>query len=125
MCIRDSPEEDWVLIGDVVSTSENFTFDRTLLYNHFAYQVFRRMDRYASRSKLVELELNGEYLGIYVFMEKLKRDKERIDIKKIESADTSNITGGYILKIDKTAGGDLNINQPLSYFESNWNDDAT
>ena len=25
------PEEDWVLIGDVVSTSENFTFDRTCL----------------------------------------------------------------------------------------------
>jgi len=120
-------EEDWILIGDVVSETENFTFDRTLLYNHFAYQVFRKMDRYASRSKLVELELNGEYLGIYVFMEKLKRDKERINIKKLEPTDTdsTNITGGYILKIDKTAGGDLNLNQPLSYFESNWNDDAT
>jgi len=82
------------------------------------------MDRYASRTQLVELELNGEYLGIYVFMEKLKRDKERIDIKKLEPSDTS-ITGGYILKIDKTAGGDLNLNQPLSYFESNWADDAT
>jgi len=119
-------EEDWVLIGHVVNQSQGIIFDRTLMYHHFGYQLFRKMGQYASRSKFVEVEINGEYQGIYMFMEKLKRDKERIDIKKLESTDTdsASITGGYILKIDKTAGGDLNINQPLSYFESNWNDDA-
>ena len=119
-------EEDWVLVGHVVNLRDDFIFDRTLLYHHFAYQLFRKMDRYASRSKLVELEINGEYQGVYVFMEKLKRDSERIAIKKLEPADTdsTNITGGYIIKIDKTTGGDLNINQPLAYFESNWADDA-
>ena len=96
------------------------------MYHHFGYQLFRKMGRYASRSKFVELEINGEYQGIYMFMEKLKRDKNRINIKKLEPTDTDaeSITGGYILKIDKTAGGDLNINQPLSYFQSNWDDDA-
>jgi len=77
------------------------------------------MGRYASRSKFVELEINGNYLGVYVFMEKLKRDINRIDIEKLNPADSdpATITGGYILKIDKTTGGDLNIDQPLEYFE--------
>ena len=119
-------EEDWVLIGHVVNQNQNIIFDRTLMYHHFGYELFRKMNRYASRSKYIEVEINGEYQGIYMFMEKLKRDKERIDIKKLEATDTDaeSITGGYIIKIDKTAGGDININQPLSYFENNWDDDA-
>lgn len=119
-------EEDWVLIGHVVNQAQGSFFDRTLMYHHFGYQLFRKMGQYGSRSKFVELEINGEYLGVYMFMEKLKRDKNRIDIKKLESTDTGaeSITGGYILKIDKTAGGDLNINQPLAYFQNNWDDDA-
>ena len=41
--------------------------------------------------------------GVYVFMEKLKRDKERIDINKLKDDENSgeDLTGGYILKIDK------------------------
>ena len=96
------------------------------MYHHFGYQLFRKMGRYASRSRFVELELNGEYQGVYVFMEKLKRDKNRIDISTLSPTDSDSaaITGGYILKIDKTAGGDLNINKPLEYFYDNWADDA-
>ena len=33
-------------------------------------------------------------------------------------------SGGYILKIDKTAGGDVAPNEPLAYYENNWDDDA-
>ncbi len=119
-------EEDWVLIGHVVNQSRNFLYDPTLMHHHFGYELFRKMGRYASRSKYVELEINGEYQGVYMFMEKLKRDKERINIKKLEQTDmdSASITGGYILKIDKTAGGNQNIGQPLSYFENNWDDDA-
>ncbi len=119
-------EEDWILTGHIVNIDNGFIIDRTLMYHYFGYQLFRKMGRYASRSKFVELEINGNYQGVYVFMEKLKRDKNRIDIEKLNPADSDPeaITGGYILKIDKTTGGDLNINQPLEYFESNWEDDA-
>jgi spore coat protein CotH len=119
-------EEDWILNGHIVNLTDRFIFDRTLMYHYFGYQLFRDMGRYASRSKFVELEINGEYQGVYVFMEKLKRDKNRIDIKSLKSddEDPDEITGGYILKIDKTTGGDLNIDQPLEYFETNWEDDA-
>ena len=119
-------EEDWILMGHIVNLDGGYIFDRTLMYHYFGYQLFRRMGRYASRSKFVELEINKDYKGVYVFMEKLKRDVNRIDIVELNPShsEPEAITGGYILKIDKTAGGDLNIGQPLEYFESNWEDDA-
>ncbi len=121
------PEEDFILNGHVVNLVDRYLFDRTLMYHRLGYQIYRKMGRYASRTQFVELELDGEYLGVYVFMEKLKRDGDRIDISRLEPSDVTpeTISGGYILKIDKTAGGDLNLNQPLSYFDNNWSDDAT
>lgn len=119
-------EEDWILNGHIVNIDESYIFDRTLMYHYLGYRIFRNMGRYASRSVFVELELNGDYRGVYVFMEKLKRDINRIDIQALDPTDVdpATITGGYILKIDKTAGGDLNLNKPLEYYEDNWDDDA-
>jgi hypothetical protein len=119
-------EEDWILNGHVVNLEGQFIFDKTMLYNHFGYTLSNQIGTYASRTKLVEIELNGIYQGVYVFMEKLKKDNNRIDIATLrrEENDAENITGGYILKIDKTAGGDLGLVQPLEYFETNWADDA-
>jgi hypothetical protein len=119
-------EEDWILNGHVVNIGGQFIFDRTMLYNHFGYTLARGIGRYASNTRMIELEINGEYLGVYVFMEKLKRDKNRIDISKLnpDENEGEDLTGGYILKIDKTTGGDLGITQPLEYFENNWPDDS-
>jgi len=119
-------EEDFILLGQVANMEDLYIWDRSMMFNYVGYNLYREMGRYAGRTKYVEVELNGEYLGVYVFMEKLKRDSERINISKLEPTDIDPelITGGYILKIDKTSGGDLNLNQPLEYFESNWADDA-
>ena len=119
-------EEDWVVQGHVVNIDDNYIFDRTMIYHVYGYELSRMIGRYASRTQLVELELNGVYQGVYGFMEKLKRDNDRIDIKRLEpgDVDSTSITGGYIIKIDKTAGGNENIGRPLSYFDSNWDDDA-
>ena len=119
-------EEDWILTGHVFRANDNRIFDPTLMKHYVGYSLFRSMGNYASRCKFVELSVNGDYLGVYVFMEKLKRDKNRIDIKKLkpDENDAENITGGYILKIDKTAGGDVASNQPLPYYDNNWEDDA-
>ena len=48
----------------------------------------------------VELFINDSYRGVYVFMEKLKRDDGRINIDKLKEDENSGeaITGGYILK---------------------------
>lgn len=92
-------EEDWILHGPYG--------DKTLLRNAVAYKISNTIGKYAARTAFSELEINGSYKGFYVFMEKLKRDKNRIDVKKLEVTDNSasKITGGYIIKLDKTSGG--------------------
>ena len=82
--------------------------DKTLLRNTVAYQISNNIGRYAARTAFAELEINGEYLGFYVLMEKLKQDNDRIKVAKLSKNDTTaeKITGGYVLKIDKTTGND-------------------
>ncbi len=94
-------EEDWILYGPYS--------DKSLMRNILIYDLSRDIGRYASRSLFVDLTLNGNYQGVYVFMEKLKRDGERIDINKLKEDENEgeDVTGGYILKIDKTAGNNL------------------
>ncbi|MEZ0541726.1 CotH kinase family protein [Fibrella arboris] len=92
-------ESDWVL---------NATYnDKTLVRETLTYAFYRQMSPYyASRFRYCELVLNGEYRGIYILMERLKRDKNRVNIASIKKTDVSGdaLTGGYILKIDKTEG---------------------
>lgn len=119
-------EEDWILMGHVFRASNNTVFDPTLMHHFIAYEWSRAIGRYASRTKWVELEVNGDYKGVYVFMEKLKRETTRINITQLEPFENQEpeISGGYILKIDKTTG-DVDLgNRPLSYYENNWEDDA-
>ncbi|MFZ7144934.1 MAG: CotH kinase family protein [Bacteroidota bacterium] len=91
-------EHDWIL-------SANYT-DKSFCRNVVSYQLANEMGHYAVRTKYVDVVLNGQYWGIYVFMESLKRDKNRVDISKLERTEITapDITGGYILKIDKTTG---------------------
>ena len=88
-------ENDWVLNGPYI--------DKSFLRNVLAYKFSRELGQYASRTRYCELILNGTYQGLYIFMEKIKRDDDRIDIAELDSSDThgSDVTGGYILKIDK------------------------
>lgn len=107
-------EEDWILFGPYN--------DKTLMRDVIAYEISNSLGRYATRTKYVELQINNTYVGVYVLMEKIKRDKNRVDIKKLEAADDDNtsITGGYILKIDKTTGDGPGYNSAIS-FRSNYN----
>ncbi|MBN2413984.1 CotH kinase family protein [candidate division KSB1 bacterium] len=93
-------ENDWVL--------HNPFSDKTFIRNVLAFKIARDMGRYASRSRLCELFLNGDYQGVYVLLEKIKRDKNRVDISNLDSTDVEGdqLTGGYIIKIDKTEGGE-------------------
>lgn len=118
-------ESDWILTGDVFRAKDHIILDPTLMHHYVGYELFRRMGEYASRSRFAELEVNGVYLGIYIIMEKLKRGPERINIAKLAptDTDTATITGGYILKIDKTAGTDVVGYHPLEYYSNNWDDD--
>ena len=91
-------ESDWILFAPYN--------DKSLMRDVLAYKIAASMGRYASRSKYCEVVLNGEYVGVYVLLEKVKRDANRVNIKKLEPADVTGdaLTGGYIIKIDKTDG---------------------
>lgn len=89
------PEEhDWNLIA-------NYN-DKVFMRNKLAYQVFTDMGHYAARNQYCEVVVNGIYQGIYLLMESIKRDNNRVDIAKLETTENSgiNLTGGYILKND-------------------------
>jgi hypothetical protein len=92
-------DNDWVLYASYS--------DKTLMRNVLSYKLSNDMGNYAARTQYCELILNGEYIGVYVFMEKIKRGKGRVNIKKLEAGDTSgnDLTGGYIVKIDKQDDG--------------------
>ena len=76
--ILGMPEEnDWILTA-------NYN-DKTFLRNFLAFELFRKMGHYAPRTVYCEVVVNGEYQGIYLLGEKIKQDKNRVDIARLES----------------------------------------
>lgn len=104
-------ESDWVLNASYI--------DKSLLRNVLAFKIFNDMGRYSSRTKFCELVINGEYRGIYILQEKIKRDKKRVNITKMEPTDIEGeaVTGGYIIKIDKNNFGDKTWTSPFPPFQ--------
>jgi hypothetical protein len=88
-------ENDWVLHGPFS--------DKSLLRNVVAYHMGQSTNRYTPRTQLCELLINGDYRGVYMFTEKLKRDKNRVNIDKLRPEDISGeeLTGGYLFQIDR------------------------
>ena len=93
-------ENDWVL--------NSLAFDQTGMRDVLAYELSNRLGQYASRNVYCEVVINGDYKGLYAFMEKIKPDKNRVNIEKMDQTCNNypEVTGGYITKADKTTGGD-------------------
>ena len=102
-------ESDWILSG-------RYTFDRTLIHNPFIFEISNQIGRYAMRTRFCEIYNNefggslntGDYFGVYTLMEKIKRGPDRVDIARLDPTDNAepDISGGYILKIDRADPGD-------------------
>ena len=100
-------ESDWILYAP-------YQFDRAMLRNTFIYDLSNQIGQYAVRTRFVEVYSNtdnttlsgGDYLGVYVLMENIKRDSNRVDIDELTFAQNTEpeITGGYIVKIDRPDG---------------------
>lgn len=91
-------ESDWIL-------NANYS-DKTFCRNTLAYYVSNKMGHYSTRFRYVEVMINNEYMGIYILSEKIKRDNHRVDIADLNPDDNTGdqLTGGYIIKIDKATG---------------------
>lgn len=99
-------ENDWVLHAPYT--------DKSLLRNVLTYQLWNEMGHYGPRTRFIELVIDGSYQGVYVLMEKIKIDNDRVDIATLLSGDISGdeVTGGYIIKVDKTTGTSDGWNSP-------------
>lgn len=93
-------ENDWIL--------NSIAFDPSLIRNYLSYDLARSLGNYSARGEYCEVIINGDYKGLYIFMEKLKIDDNRINIAKMTNTDNTvpDLTGGYVTKADKTTGGD-------------------
>jgi hypothetical protein len=91
-------ENDWILHGPYS--------DKTLMRNALAFTLASWIMPYAPRVRYCEVIINGDYRGVYVFTEKIKRDKNRVDISKLDPDENTgdDVTGGYIIKFDKFDG---------------------
>lgn len=102
-------ENDWILRASYL--------DHTFMRNGLADYMSRANGWWASRTKLVEVVLNGEYQGIYVMMEKIKQDKGRVDIATLTPDEITipDITGGYIWEVtgfENNFGESRNLKYP-------------
>jgi len=93
-------ENDWVLYGPYS--------DKSLIRNVLTYKLARDMGCYATRTVICELFINEKYEGLYILMEKIKRDINRVDIATLRDIDTEGdqLTGGYIIRMDKIDDND-------------------
>ncbi len=90
-------ENDWILYGPYP--------DKTCIRNVLTFHLAREMGHYASNTRYCELVVNGDYRGLYVMMERIKRDLNRVNILDIhDPLFNDTITGGYIMKVDKLTG---------------------
>ena len=91
-------ENDWILHGPYS--------DKTLMRNAIIYEMGDVIGRYTTRRRYCELYINGDYRGVYMLMENIKRDVNRVDIATLLPTDTvgNEVTGGYIMKVDRIQG---------------------
>ena len=81
-------DRDWALIANYA--------DKTLMRNYIAYKIGSQLDTYyAPHCKFVELYLNREYLGVYLFTETIKISKKRVNIPKNDYSYIVEFDGKY------------------------------
>jgi hypothetical protein len=92
-------DNDWILYAPYT--------DKALMRNVLTYKLGNELGRWAPRTQFCEVVLNGNYIGVYVLMERIKTNPGRVHIDQLNFTDTldNHITGGYIVKVDKTTAG--------------------
>lgn len=105
-------EADWILYAPN-------NFEPVLIHNPFAFQLSQSIGRYAPRTRFVEVYVqtasgpigSAQYAGIYVMMEKIDRGRDRVAVDRLEPEHVRppEVTGGYVLKIDRLDPGDSGL----------------
>lgn len=92
-------ESDWVLYGPYS--------DHSFMRNVVSYKLSSQLGYWSPKTQFCEVVYKAwgtwNYSGLYVMMEKIKRDKNRVDIAKLDPDDNAgdSLTGGYIIAVDR------------------------
>ena len=87
------PEEtDWVLLAPYNDVS--------MVRDVYAFALWNEMGHWGPRTRMCEVIVNGDYRGLYFLTEKIKVDKDRVNIAQMDATDNQypNVSGGYIIK---------------------------
>jgi len=108
-------ESDWVLY------SIN-GFDPGMMHNAIFHWFGRNLGRYSSRTRYVEVfqktsagpVTTNDYWGVYLLMEKPKRNDNRANIASLQPENTNapSVTGGYLLRIDRVDADERTFTTP-------------
>ena len=94
--------KDWILLADYR--------DPTHLMNTFVFTVGQQLEMpYVNNIRYVEVNLNGEYLGLYSLTEQVEEGKNRVAI------DEEN---GYLLSLDADDGPELAPEESDNFWSS-------
>ena len=88
---KSAKDKDWVLYAA--------TPDPSMMRNILAMETFSAMTgKWGVKNQYVELYVDGEYQGVYVFMDKITQNKGRVNVEwKMDGS-----SKGFIVKFDKT-----------------------
>jgi hypothetical protein len=105
-------DSEWVLYAPNV-------YDPVMIHNPFIHQLSRDLGQYSPRTRFVELYVQratgplvtNQWMGIYVLEEKPAIGANRLAIDKLQPEDVAlpEVTGGYLMKVDRLDPGDGGI----------------
>jgi hypothetical protein len=94
----------------------NFS-DKTLLRNELAFRFSEMLGMpWTPRARHVDVQVNGEYAGVYQLVETVRIGTDRVNITTLRAADTTAaaITGGYLLEVDERRGETFCFNSTIT-----------
>ena len=73
--------------------------DRSFMRHTLAFYLGQRMQGipWSPRNRYVEVWINGDYRGLYILVEKVLRDTNRVNVKS-NNISSNDLSGGYILE---------------------------
>lgn len=91
---------DWVLHAPLA--------DKTYMRNALAFDLARTIatpaGRWEPRTAFVEVVLDGAYNGVYVLIERITHEADRLDLPDTIDSETGAADGGFIVKVDGQGG---------------------
>ncbi len=88
-------DKDWVLYAAMP--------DPSMMRNRLIFDTYAQMTgKWGVNSMFVELIIDDEYMGVYVLMDKITNNENRVYVGTYGDDEKKDYNGGFILKFDKT-----------------------